>query len=365
MIVMKLKLDNIYAFRDFEIDMSYPKKILNSTIEDEHLSGYPNFRYKKVNIIMGANASGKTTLGRAMMNIFSFISYKDIEAIEKMVFDSSAKASFLIDFIVKEKKLNRIMLDICPDEDGRRIYTFSYDSEKITSRDSYQSCAMRLDARPRTISDYNNGLEAVEKLGWLFSYPDISPRISPGQDTGILRKALEAILRTLDPSISSVSPLAGVNEPGFVIRKNGRDIVLQNGVVTDPDIFSSGTLEGIGIAYFLAGVMEGRYGFYFCDEKFSYIHSTIEQRIFSIMAAHLKEDGQLFFTTHNEMMMELNLPKHAYTFLAIRKSEESGKIVALYANDYIRKTSDNLRIAAENDVIRALPDDRFLDVLED
>ena len=148
MIVIKLKLDNIYAFRDFEIDMSYPKKILNSTIEDEHLSGYPNFRYKKVNIIMGANASGKTTLGRAMMNIFSFISYKDIEAIEKMVFDSSAKASFLIDFIVKEKKLNRIMLDICPDEDGRRIYTFSYDSEKITSRDSYQSCAMRLDARP-------------------------------------------------------------------------------------------------------------------------------------------------------------------------------------------------------------------------
>ena len=53
MIIMDIKVDNIYAFKDFHINMSYPKKIVNSTIENEFLEERTNFRYKKVNIIMG------------------------------------------------------------------------------------------------------------------------------------------------------------------------------------------------------------------------------------------------------------------------------------------------------------------------
>ena len=30
MIILKLKLDNIYGFKDFELDLTYPKKIVNS-----------------------------------------------------------------------------------------------------------------------------------------------------------------------------------------------------------------------------------------------------------------------------------------------------------------------------------------------
>jgi len=33
MIVMRLKLDNVFAFNDFEIMLSYPKKIVGSTRE--------------------------------------------------------------------------------------------------------------------------------------------------------------------------------------------------------------------------------------------------------------------------------------------------------------------------------------------
>ena len=39
MVVMNLSLKNIYGFTDFEINFSYPKKIVNSLIEDEHLPG--------------------------------------------------------------------------------------------------------------------------------------------------------------------------------------------------------------------------------------------------------------------------------------------------------------------------------------
>ena len=55
MIIMDIKVDNIYAFKDFHINMSYPKKIVNSTIKNEFLEERTNFRYKKVNIIMKNN----------------------------------------------------------------------------------------------------------------------------------------------------------------------------------------------------------------------------------------------------------------------------------------------------------------------
>lgn len=48
MIIMDIKVDNIYAFKDFHINMSYPKKIVNSTIENEFLEERTNFRYKKL-----------------------------------------------------------------------------------------------------------------------------------------------------------------------------------------------------------------------------------------------------------------------------------------------------------------------------
>ena len=60
MVVLDVRLDNFYAFKNFHMKLTYPKKIVGSSIKEEHLEGRPNFRYKKVNIIMGSNASGKT-----------------------------------------------------------------------------------------------------------------------------------------------------------------------------------------------------------------------------------------------------------------------------------------------------------------
>ena len=73
MVVLDVRLDNFYAFQNFHMNLTYPKKIVGSSIKDEHLPDRPNFRYKKVNIIMGANASGKTTLGHMFRSIFNFI----------------------------------------------------------------------------------------------------------------------------------------------------------------------------------------------------------------------------------------------------------------------------------------------------
>ena len=54
MILMDVKLNNIYGFTDFHMNFSYPKKIVNSIIDSEWLSGHPNFRYKKAVILTPA-----------------------------------------------------------------------------------------------------------------------------------------------------------------------------------------------------------------------------------------------------------------------------------------------------------------------
>ena len=73
---MDVQIDNFFAFKNFRMNMAYPKKIVNSYIQDEFLEGYPNFRYKKVNILMGSNATGKTSFGQMLMRIFNFIEKK-------------------------------------------------------------------------------------------------------------------------------------------------------------------------------------------------------------------------------------------------------------------------------------------------
>ena len=74
MVVMRLKADNLFAFNNFCVDFSYPKKIVSNPLEKEWLKNYPNFRYRRFNVIIGANSSGKTTFGKLLNGIFILIS---------------------------------------------------------------------------------------------------------------------------------------------------------------------------------------------------------------------------------------------------------------------------------------------------
>ena len=86
MAVLRLDLNNILCFNDFSIDFSYPKKLVNSSLQGEYLVNYQKIRYRKVNIIVGSNASGKTSLGRAIWNIFLFLKEKEANSIFKILY---------------------------------------------------------------------------------------------------------------------------------------------------------------------------------------------------------------------------------------------------------------------------------------
>ena len=115
---------------------------------------------------------------------------------------------------------------------------------------------------------------------------------------------------------------------------------------------------------FLAVMMSTEKMFYYCDEHFSYIHSEIEKAIFGLMMERIHEDEQMIFTTHNMDMLDLNLPKHAYTFLRKEVMDGMCKVTAIAASSLLKKNTDSVRGAVDNDMFGTLPDLSMLNALD-
>ncbi len=359
MIVLDVQLDNIYAFKNFHLNLTYPKKIVGSCIKDEHLDGHPNFRYKKVNIIMGSNASGKTTFGHALMYIFNFLSRKNYDKLTGMISNPDKEAFFALDVAFPSNMFYRITCKIAPRQEEKysaENLSLSIQKEKILPKDSYESCVKRVeDTQYVPDKDYLRELEKLEEIGWYFEYPRDTDRILslPDKDERF-RAVLENILKALDPSIQSVDFSQDV-EKTYIVRIPGSSAILQNSEKFDTEKLSSGTKAGVEIAQVVVSLLKGSYGFYYCDEKFPYIHSDVEKAILSLMIDCLKPNDQLFFTTHNTDVLEMNLPKHVYTFLRKDVDCVDCPITCINASSVLKRNTDSLRNAVENDMFSSAP----------
>ena len=139
MIVLNLELDNLFGFEDFKINFSYSDNTKNSSIKDEFLKDRPNFRYKKVNILLGANATGKTSIGKAMMAIFNFFNKKEISKVTQYMRDLKKEMSFSIDFILDEKNiLYRVNFKYKKEKEKEKINLDLYKAD-ILEEDSYET----------------------------------------------------------------------------------------------------------------------------------------------------------------------------------------------------------------------------------
>ena len=360
MIVMDLYLDNFFAFKNYRINMSYPKKIVDSYIENEYLIDRPNFRYKKVNIFMGANATGKTTLGKSLMSIFNFLHKKELSHIVDEICDKRKPASFSIDFVANTPYLYRVSAKFLPSEvedNNEPNVSIHTQKVKINKADSYEMCTKKFIDKCDNNTDYLVGLDAVEDIGWLFTYPTDGSAINDihfQKDSDIFIKVLNNILKSLDPSIEYISKLSDV-EDGYRIKIGDMDLLMKSNEVIPKNILSSGTQAGISLASLVTALIEGRNGFYYCDEKFSYIHSDLEKALLTVMINKLLPNQQLFFTTHNTDILDLPLPKHTFNFMKKGSSNEQ-PIQSVNASNYLKRNTDSLKTAVENDLFATAPE---------
>ena len=362
MVLMNLKLDNYMAFNDFEINMSYPKKIVGNQLV-ENLVNHPNFRFRKLNILMGSNASGKTSIGRMLMNIFNFIDRKEFVNVISCINDVKRDANFEIQFVVNDN-FYRISSVIKGKENPEENYTsedFLTKVEKIeiNKTDTYEKCLERLDKNSK--AEFSNNfikeLEKVEKLSWAFEFPGDSRRITsryiPENEERFLQ-ILKNTLQALDPLITNVEKVKEVKD-AYIIRLGNEPVMIKNGVIVGEDKLSSGTKEGISLANMYSALACGGYSFFYCDEKFSYIHSDIEKAFLSLMVQKLEGDCQLFFTTHNTDILDMDFPKHSFNFLRKEIYGDECFISAENAGDYVKKNRDSVKNAVRNDLFSSAP----------
>ncbi len=359
MVVMDLKADNFFAFKKFHVNFSYPKKIVGNTLEPEALSYCSGFRYRKVNILMGANATGKTTLGLFLNEIFSFFSDKNIIPLTNHIGNPQKPARFSVEFVGEERIMYRVSCQVA----GKRGEKYISDdvqaivvSTEILKDDTYEKCRARLNEMEANSfpADYIRELEKIGSQSWCFEYPlDIdNVFFAPGNESLFLKVA-NNVMKALDPSINIIEKLDGVKE-SYVIRTECGEIILKSGEKFDSNKLSSGTKAGVGVAAILTDIISSSFGFYYCDEKFSYIDSEIEKAVLAMMIGKLRQDEQLFFTTHNVEILDMDLPKHAYMFMK-KDVDGSHAISCINASELIKRNTDSLRKAVENDLFSSLP----------
>ena len=358
MIIMRVKADNMLCFNNFDINMSYPKKIVNSPVANEYLTERTNFRYKKVNILMGGNATGKTSLGRLLMMFMNYFKDGAQARFSDMITDYSKSAYLSVDFVTKDLRLFRFEFAAGPGKDNGyddSNVDISIKSVRINKMDSYETCEERLDNNIKCkYETYNQ----IDTEGWNFTFPrDITgntPYALIGKSSRYLT-VLEKVLKTLDPAIRGVDALKDVDN-SFVIRFDNRDTIIQDGVIANEAILSSGTKAGIDIAYIIASSICNMHDFYYCDEIFSFVNSDLEKACLSVIIEKLGDDRQLFYTTHNSDILDMDLPKHSYTFLKKEVREDSVDICCVYASDYLKKAEDSMKNAVENDLFCIAPE---------
>ena len=359
MIIMDVKLNHIYGFDDFHINFTYPRKLNVSLLGSESLEGRERFRFKKAVILMGTNATGKTSLGRALLKIFGAV--KDAnEAILRELNEGDSESEFQVDFVNQGYVLHRVAGTVYGENVTLRYYTADIDE-----MDSYEMAVEKLMDRTSEIGGSLKSLKrAVGSLEYRFAYPEIesSIRLNDVKRSALL-KTLRAVIGTLDPTLTDVS-IAKDLKDSFIIRRRGKEIIIQEGKLLNRELLSSGTAEGIDIAIFLASMLSGKNCFYYCDEHFSYIQSDIEKRIFGLMVEKLGRNEQLIFTTHNTDMLNLNLPKHSFAFMKKEIDDNKYNVSVTFASDILKRNTDSVKCAMENDVFGSIPDDSMLDELE-
>jgi ABC-type Mn2+/Zn2+ transport system ATPase subunit len=360
--VLNIKLDNILAFNDFEINLSYPKKLQNTLIQDENLFLHPSFRYKKLNIFVGSNASGKTSLIKCIWTILLFLKNKEKNIIDSIINDNGKEATIVMDYVFEyqeSSKLQRIIISSFNKE-----LKMAFNELNIKNGDSYEGRIKDLD---RLEYKFKNYIEVLNCFDFVDGWNVVLPATEEGFDNiKILElkddeekdyfEILNNVLKTLDPAIMNVRKSNDAPNAIVVEHENTGIVIIQDGMkLSSINFLSSGTKYGINLANIIFAIKHHINGIYLIDEQFSYVNSDIESSILSTMVSLLGPNEQIFFTTHNANILDLGFPFHSFNFMKKIKEEGKQRIVVSCATEVENRNNVPVRSILDNDMLGTAP----------
>lgn len=391
MIFTNLYIDNLYSFKNSNLLLSFVRPPVDSgMMVDEYLDGRDKFYFKKACLISGANATGKTSLGKILLGIQIFVSRNQLNSEYLSICDKTKSGQIIVDFVTPDDfLLHRLHLEIEEKNNTQIISKIKYGRIYIRKDDSCRIATGRLDELfdcgvSDSIKSYyldsdilgvSSAYESFTKEyfygGWhyIFSENEEATTTLNDLDFDILSK----ILKTFDTSIKNVVNLTSNEDEhdinGFAVRFNNGDspLIGKDGKTTDMNRFSRGTFESIKVAHLLSRIISDRElennnasfvnSTYFLDEKMAYCHSELEKIVLTLLIDKLPRYGQLFYTTHNYDVLDLRLPPHNYTFT---KKNEKGETEFIDAVSLAKKNDRSLKALVRSNYFETDPDSTLL-----
>ncbi len=381
MIFLRLKLTNLCMFDGAEIDFTYPRKRPHSPIADEYLSDFPNIKFKRVNIFMGPNASGKTTLGKLMCSINNYLYGNPMRQFPEIIHHKDQPAGFEVTYITPDSADIHHMEVQC---DAKGVVKEVYRRQPLSVSKS----------QPKTLEDIRTSppvfyydkqdpahLHNVSDPGFK-SVGVITGKVMPDshQNTfwhylfsdgntysgDLIHEnfpLLKRVLQAFDNAIADVTAIDGSDQSYLIRFENGDGVIVEKGKITEQGKgrLSRGTQEAIEVASLLNSILQSKKisSTFFLDEKMAYSHSEMEMAMLNVMIDKLNPHSQLFYTTHNHDILDMNLPSHSFTFL----KKDDG--IQVYHPEKMGFTQNDRSLSGyvKNDVFSTMPDTCLIDEL--
>lgn len=397
MIFLSVACDNIYRFKDFSTDFTYDRRINHVLAANDELFPSSSVKVRKNVVIIGGNASGKTTFGKLLCLITNYVYGRAIDKedndlhLKSIVASKEKKASFTVEFAIPTGERARVyrlavdfsveavlreelrVVDVFKSYNIKKIRTLldnaipvhSYTSESGASEPTFSSPLFSRGIKAGDGYDYAG--EMRRDSGFLFQFSEFAKGDSPklGNDIDFLNHLLPEI----DNSIKGASRLrtddgAVKSDSYAIILKDGYTLDVPNGDLKRCEqILSHGTFEAINFVATIAYIKKHAHNITYIDEQFSHMHAELESYFIRQAILARPTGAQIFFTTHNIQALDMNIPYNAFMFF---KRTADGYNVAVYASDYLNKNDRRIRSYYENDLFNVLPDYSAMDdIFED
>lgn len=387
MIFLSLYADNVYMFRNFYLDFTVPRRSAHFLSQDDALFDGASINVRKKLLILGGNASGKTTFGRLLCAVQNYLIGREMNAyinpIDKRYVQSRpgvirvefaiGNVAFFVECEFDDHGIIRECMrktDIFPTYSISKLRKKLAESEPIDmynkSESDNVSIAGSLEMTSNILFKPDNK-EYLDLFRRESSFSYVFSNYASGQNSQklhVTQDMLNKIMPHIDNSVDRIVALKSedpkiVSHSYMIVFKNGSQLTIPDGDLKKADSIrlSHGTYEILQFLNFITDLKNNPDMTAFADEQLP--HSHIEMEAYFVMKALLvKRKGQMFYTTHNSELLSLNIPPQMV--LLFRRNDD-GFNEAIYVSERLKKNDRSIKGYYDNDFFGVMPDYSVLD----
>lgn len=366
--ILELEIDGIYMFKNNKFKFYTTRNSKN--IYRKTKKHYPNSKIypKDVNIIVGSNSSGKTTLSKSILLIERILSGFQIskEEIQALNDEFSLKIKYLKNWREKQDIVFEYIIQVKDGNISEQLSAVNFKSDETIGKKFMQKGKQYLKyeklniiSKEEFIYDRENGFQSkimnydsdfknyeiikvAKNIGYIFTHVEYGNDYHVTPSSKIPQNILEDFLKTIDQSIETVEYTKQDKNDFYISFRNGEELLVDHlNLKNSGKRLSYGTVEAIIFLFKIFEIMQGKYNTVYFDEELSHMHSELEKHLLLALISNIPEKSQLFFTTHNIELLKLKLPISCYTIMS---EDENGNAINKHVEEFIDNKNDRNEI---------------------